>query len=74
MHVDVLTEGSITPETMAPLLEKMRARLGEGVHVRWESGNKIAPGPTGNHRYTVSDVPFLPSSISSPATSGEGDE
>lgn len=74
MHVDVLTEGSITPETMAPLLEKMRERLGEGVQVRWESGNKIAPGPTGKHRYTVSDVPFLPSFASSPAPSGGGDE
>jgi len=61
-RVDVLTEGDVAAATMAPLLTAMRERLGPRVEVTWCPVDHIEMTPTGKHRYTVSDVPYLPAS------------
>ena len=39
---------------------RLRARLGPGVAVTWRRVDAIPAGRSGKHRFTVSDVPFLP--------------
>jgi hypothetical protein len=58
--VDVLTVGEAGEADLAPLLASMRARLGPGVTVAWRRVDAIPAGRSGKHRFTVSDVPFLP--------------
>ena len=58
--VEVLTVGRATAADVEPLLSKMRARLGPGVAVAWRAVTDIPLTRTGKHRFTVSDVPFLP--------------
>lgn len=58
-RVEVLTEGTLTEAAAAPLLAQMRERLGEGVVVSWQPVDAIPSTPSGKHRFTVSEVPFL---------------
>lgn len=58
-HVDLLTEGPADAAALAPVLDAIRARLGVGVQVAWRAVERIDTGPSGKHRFTVSDVPFL---------------
>lgn len=57
--VDVTTVGPAGEADLAPILEKIRSRLGASVVVTWSSVPEIPPTKTGKHRFTVSDVPFL---------------
>jgi len=59
-HVEVVTEGGADADAIEPLLKKVRERLGERVRVTWRAVDRIEPGPTGKHRFTISDVPYLP--------------
>jgi phenylacetate-CoA ligase len=56
--VDLLTVGAAGEERIAPLVARMRARLGDGVTVTWQRVEQIPSTPSGKHRFTVSDVPF----------------
>jgi phenylacetate-CoA ligase len=58
--VEVQTVGSITEAAIAPLLLAMREQLGPGVLVTWQSVDQISVPPSGKHRFTVSEVPYLP--------------
>ena len=58
--VEVLTVGRATAADVEPLLRKMRDRLGAGVTVAWRAVDDIPLTRSGKHRFTVSDVPFLP--------------
>ena len=58
-QVTLITEGPIGAEAVEPLLAQMRSRLGDGVIVTWEAVDAIPLTPSGKHRFTVSDVPFL---------------
>jgi phenylacetate-CoA ligase len=57
-RVDLVTVGAADARTLAPLLERMRARLGPDVEVRWSAAVEIPPSPSGKHRFTISDVPW----------------
>ena len=57
-RVDVRTEGRAGAADLAPLLAQVRERMGPGVEVVWEPVERIAPTPSGKHRYTISHVPF----------------
>ena len=59
-RVDVLTVGTADEASMAPLLDRMRARLGAGVSVKWASVVDIPLSPSGKYRFTISDVPWTP--------------
>ena len=58
-RVTLAIEGSIGAAAIEPLLAHMRTRLGPDVTVTWELVDEIPLGPSGKHRFTVSDVPFL---------------
>ncbi len=58
-RVDLLTEGPADETALADVLAAIRTRLGEGVHLSWRSVDRIETGPSGKHRFTISDVPFL---------------
>lgn len=57
-RVVLLTEGSADQGAIAPLLDAVRGRLGPGVEVVWQGVERIETGPSGKHRFTVSNVPF----------------
>ena len=59
-QVELLTEGQADEASLSDLLAAIRTRLGPEVEVRWRAVERIETGPSGKHRYTVSDVPFLP--------------
>lgn len=58
-RVEVLTVGEATEADLSPVLAAMRGRLGPAVAVVWQRVDDIATTPSGKHRFTVSDVPFL---------------
>jgi phenylacetate-CoA ligase len=58
-RVEVATTGPAPEATLAPILSKMRARLGPGVSVTWARVAEIPPTRSGKHRFTISDVPYL---------------
>ncbi len=60
-QVDLLTVGRATEGTLAPLLARMRERLGPRVTVTWRSVAEIPGTPSGKHRFTKSDVPWTAS-------------
>ena len=57
-QVRLLTEGPADETVLAPILAKMRERLGPEVEVTWEAVASIPLTKTGKWRFTVSDVPF----------------
>lgn len=57
-EVDVLTVGSATEASLAPVLAQMRARLGPRVRVAWRAVDEIPLTASGKHRFTISDVPW----------------
>jgi phenylacetate-CoA ligase len=59
-RVEVRTVGTATEADLAPLLAGVRERMGEGVVVAWANVDAIAPTASGKHRFTLSDVPYLP--------------
>jgi phenylacetate-CoA ligase len=59
-EVDLLTVGRASEADLAPLLARMRARLGPQVNVSWRSVPDIPASPSGKHRFTKSDVPWTP--------------
>jgi hypothetical protein len=59
--VDLLTVGGATEGSLAPLLTRMRERLGPRVAVTWRSVAEIPAGASGKHRFTRSDVPWTAS-------------
>ena len=59
-RVILLTEGAATEAGLNGILSQIRERLGAGVTVVWQGVDVIDPGSSGKHRFTVSDVPFLP--------------
>lgn len=58
-HVALLTEGPADEAALADVLAAIRKRLGDGVTLTWKRVDRIETGPSGKHRFTVSDVPFL---------------
>ncbi len=58
-RVEVLTVGDAGDAVVAPILHAMRERLGPRVDVVWQRVEDIPTTPSGKHRFTVSDVPFL---------------
>jgi phenylacetate-CoA ligase len=56
--VDLLTVGSATEGSLAPLLARIRERLGPRVAVTWRSVTEIPASASGKHRFTKSDVPW----------------
>jgi phenylacetate-coenzyme A ligase PaaK-like adenylate-forming protein len=58
--VVVATVGPAGEATLAPLLALMRERMGPAVEVAWRRVDEIPATRTGKHRFTVSEVPFLP--------------
>ena len=58
-RVHLLTEGPAQGATLDGLLGQIRERLGAGVTLTWERVDRIDPGVSGKHRFTVSEVPFL---------------
>jgi len=59
-RVEVRTVGSAGEEDLADLLAAIRRRMGSGVQVSWERVAEIPTTPSGKHRFTLSDVPYLP--------------
>ena len=60
-RVEVRTVGPATEADLRPVLDAMRGALGTGVVVAWRAVDEIPPTKAGKHRFTLSDVPFLPS-------------
>ncbi len=57
--VEVWTQGEAGEAELAPLLARIRERLGPEVAVAWRRVDAIPATPSGKHRFTVSEVPFL---------------
>ncbi|MFO0931729.1 MAG: phenylacetate--CoA ligase family protein [Planctomycetota bacterium] len=59
-RVEVRTVGPATEEALAPVLAAIRGAMGPEVVVAWERVDAIPLTKAGKHRFTLSDVPFLP--------------
>jgi len=59
-RVEVRTVGPATDADLAPVLAAIRGALGPEVTVAWERVDAIPLTKAGKHRFTLSDVPFLP--------------
>jgi phenylacetate-CoA ligase len=56
--IEVLTRGPADEVALAPLLARLRERVGADVAVAWRRVESIPPSPSGKHRFTVSLVPW----------------
>jgi len=61
-RLEVRTVGTATEADLADLLDAIRERVGPSVTVAFDHVGAIATGRSGKHRFTRSDVPFLPES------------
>ena len=59
-RVEVRTVGPATEADLAPVLAAIRGAMGPEVVVAWERVEAIPLTKAGKHRFTLSDVPFLP--------------
>ena len=58
-EIELLTEGPADEAALADILAAMRKRMGPEVRITWRPVERIETGPSGKHRFTISDVPFL---------------
>ncbi len=58
MEVRIVPTGQWTARSHANVVGGLKARLGDGLQVRLELTDAIAPEASGKHRYVVSEVPL----------------
>ncbi|MFV1958820.1 MAG: hypothetical protein ACC662_05335, partial [Planctomycetota bacterium] len=56
----VRTVGPAREEDLGDVLHAIRERLGPEVVVTWEAVEDLEVGPSGKHRFTISDVSWRP--------------
>jgi phenylacetate-CoA ligase len=56
IEINVVATGEFTPEARSTIERSIHAHADPGFHVVWNSVSEIPPGPSGKHRFTISDV------------------
>ncbi len=57
VEVSIEPAEDFEPDTMTPILNKMRETLGSEVQIEWKTVDEIPAGPSGKRHFTISEIP-----------------